>query len=256
MTGGNDEVDLFQLAGFVRDVMMKQRSTRGFNDTHTFALEIMVSVEDIFAQNIRVIQQYFNTFNSKEGFNQSCIMEVKRILDRLPIIHRAVLFELFIGQRRVNMINRIQASQRTHTINSTRIPHFLIIREFQIGPIFHMLGYHIQVVIGIEPFQFFSIFPYQANIALVKFQPIFGCDQTKIASGENGKFIYVFLVLGSPILKDLQPNLNHTDHLIEVFEDRITIFRLERFVDTTGKREIGMNPAACDHADDFLAVFT
>ena len=98
MAGGNDKIDFFNLSAFLDDIVVEERAARGFDHSHTFPFEVVVGVDDIFPHDIGIVQQDFYLFNREQSLDQARVMEVQSVLDRFPVIHRAIFFEFFIGQ--------------------------------------------------------------------------------------------------------------------------------------------------------------
>src|SRR5512147_912902 len=86
VTSGDDEVDRSELAGLIRFVVMDERTTRRFENTDAFALVILPGVEDVGAEDIGIIQQFADAFDTVNNFDHASVVEVKGLPDGIAVI--------------------------------------------------------------------------------------------------------------------------------------------------------------------------
>jgi hypothetical protein len=67
-----------------------------FDDSHALPNVILVGVQDVRAENVRIIQQDADTFDGKQGLDQAGVVEVKCVLDRFAIVEGLEGFEFLV----------------------------------------------------------------------------------------------------------------------------------------------------------------
>ena len=110
---------------------MEEGTAGGFDDAHAFALEILVGVKDIRAEDIMVVQQDLYPLDSEEAFDQAGIVRSKGVFHRFAAIEGFRHFvNSSLSQGSTDLLGDIQAAQRADPINALGLTHLLVIGEF------------------------------------------------------------------------------------------------------------------------------
>src|SRR5689334_14508342 len=97
---------------------MDECSTWRFNDSHAMSPVIFAGIENICAEEIGIFTQHTNSFNGKQGFNQTCIVIIQRVFYGLAVIQALEDFQLFIRQRCVDLFSEVESSQWTDAVDA------------------------------------------------------------------------------------------------------------------------------------------
>jgi len=84
-----------------------QGAARGFDDPNTVTSRFLVRIENVIAEDIRVVKQHPDTFSGEQGFDHAGVVIIKRVLNRRAVINRLKDLQFFVCHRGFNVLDHV-----------------------------------------------------------------------------------------------------------------------------------------------------
>src|SRR6056297_1441277 len=135
LTGGDNQVDLFENSIVIDLVMMEEGTTRCLTDADTDVLIDPSTTADMVINKNLISQYFFNPFKAVKNFHQACIVIIKTVVDGFATTTKmAELPEFAISSRSPGKVADIQSRQRANPVHALLGPERGIVGKFEITP--------------------------------------------------------------------------------------------------------------------------